>query len=374
MKLIIRNGHVIDATTDEKRDILVEGTHITGQRPEGELMEIDAEGCYVFPGLIDFHAHLFSEGSQVAVYPDSMIPNGVTTAIDAGTSGCSAFCAQHVQMVQSQCKVYSFLSVYTGGIFSGDFQENYDPELFDREAIKALKEKYPEEIKGLKIRIGEETIGALSLKALEQTVSLADEIGSLRVCVHVSNSAYPQEEVVKLLRRGDIFCHVYQGTKNNILDSRGKVKREIWDARERGVIFDAAHGRWNFSHKVAEAAMGQGFLPDTISSDVTSQRYRWGCHAKSLPFIMSKFMAMGMELPDIIERVTKNPAALLGISRERGTLKAGAAADIVIFKKKRKRVKFMDFEGNIIWGEEILVPQMTIKDGEIRYCQEDFFL
>lgn len=76
MKLIIRNGHVIDATTDEKRDILVEGTHITGQRPEGELMEIDAEGCYVFPGLIDFHAHLFSEGSQVAVYPDSMIPNG----------------------------------------------------------------------------------------------------------------------------------------------------------------------------------------------------------------------------------------------------------------------------------------------------------
>lgn len=373
MKLAIRDGYVIDAKAEKKKDIFIEDGKIVGNEPEGDVQEINAEGCYVFPGLVDFHAHLFSTGSQTAVYPDSMIFSGITTAVDAGTSGCSSFSAYHQEMERSQCSIYSFLNVYTGGIFSGTFQENYDPALYDKERIKELKRRYPDEIKGLKIRIGRETVGELGLHALEKTVSLAETIGDLMVCVHTTNSLFHSEEIVKILRKGDIFCHVYNGGENQILDSKGNVYKGIRDAREKGVIFDAAHGRWNFSHHVARCAIEQGFLPDIISSDVTSQRYRFGKHAKSLPFVMSKYLALGMSLPEIIERTTLNPLKLLGVE-EKGVLKTGKIADISIFKKKSKEIIFQDSDMNILKGHEILVPQMTIRRGEILYCQEDFFL
>ena len=174
-----------------------------------------------------------------------------------------------------------------------------------------------------------------------------------------------------MLRPGDVFCHMYYGDGDTILDEKGRVKPEIWKARERGVVFDACNGRNNFAFKTAVPAVREGFIPDIISTDISPITF-YKQPAVSLPYLLSKYMGMGLSLEQVIDCATINPARLLGMEEELGSLNPGTEADIAVFKVKECQVTFGDYLGDVLKGDRILVPQMTIKGGEIVYCQMDF--
>ena len=163
---------------------------------------------------------------------------------------------------------------------------------------------------------------------------------------------------------------MYQGMGDTIIDSRGHVKPEIRRARERGVVFDASNGRSNFSFQVARPAVGEGFLPDIISSDISPVTF-YKQPAVSLPRLMSKYLAFGLPLEQVIDMVTINPARQL-VDEELGTLRDGSIADVAIVRVVEKPMQFYDLNHDFISGDRLLVPQMTIKGGEIVYCSPGF--
>lgn len=384
---IIRNGRVIDPLTgsDEVRDLYIKGMHVVD--PHGETAEcnpdfvIDASGKIITPGLIDFHTHLFHEGSSICIHPDMMIAQGTTSAVDAGSAGTSTYEAFYKSVItQSLVRVKGFLTVYGGGQLDPKLCEDFNPELFNVDKMERVIEANRDNILGLKIRLSRGVVpdetGADYLRAV---VKLADELNerlgtSLRVCVHTTNSPVTAGELADCLRPGDIFCHCFQGAGNPITSEDGSVDPLVMKARERGVLFDAANGKGNFGLKAARRALNAGFLPDIISSDLTVDKFNMPPYAKNLPLIISKYLALGLDLMTILKAVTETPARLMGMEGKIGTLKEGALADIAVFDLKDRQYIQKDFCDDEIVCSQILVPQLTMVAGEIQYCQSDFYL
>lgn len=379
LDILIKNGHVVDTTQgiDEVKDIgIYRGRIVDITNNTLELDKIvNAEGCYVFPGLIDFHTHLFYTGSGIAIKPDLLLSNGITSAVDAGTSGYANYEAFHQSVISnSTVKIRSFMNVYSGGQMGFNISEDFNPELFNENRIKDLKEKYKDEILGLKIRLGKEIVGDLGIEPLKAAIALAERVGGLSICIHTTNPPCKAGEIAKLLRKGDVYCHVYNGKENNIINENGKVYEEIKEARKRGVIFDAANGKSNYCNNVAAKAIKDNFLPDIISSDITSEKYNYGNHGRSLSFILSKYLSMNIDMKEIIKTVTEIPAKLMGMENEIGTLKPNAYGDVAIFKLIDRKVIHKDHKSDVFVGNKLLIPQMTVSNGKIVYCQEDFNL
>ena len=192
--------------------------------------------------------------------------------------------------------------------------------------------------------------------------------------MHTTNSPVEADRLAEILRPGDIFCHCYQGVGNTILEEDGTVRDGIKKAREKGVIFDAANGKGNFGIAVAQKALKDGFYPDIISSDLTVDKFNMPPYAKNLPTVLSKYLTMGMKLPDVIRAATATPAQIMGMEKKIGTLMPGAYADIAVFKLKNIIFEHKDWCNDTLLAKELLVPQMTLSSGEIQYCQNDFYL
>lgn len=382
---VIRNGRVIDPLNniDEIRDVVIQHMHIVdakGQEIECDHI-IDASGCIVTPGLIDFHCHVFHEGSAISIYPDMMIAQGTTAAVDAGSAGTSTYEAFHKTVIdRSIVRLKTFLTVYGGGQLDPKLCEDFNPDLYNLEKTERLIDKYRDEILGLKIRISKGVVpDEKGLDYLKYLVDLADKINdklqtNLRVCVHTTNSPAEADRLAEILRPGDIFCHCYQGVGNTILGEDGTVRDGIKKAREKGVIFDAANGKGNFGIAVAQKALKDGFYPDIISSDLTVDKFNMPPYAKNLPTVLSKYLTMGMKLPDVIRAATATPAQIMGMEKKIGTLMPGAYADIAVFKLKNIIFEHKDWRNDTLLAKELLVPQMTLSSGEIQYCQNDFYL
>lgn len=382
---MIRGGRVMDpsAGTDEIRDVVIRNTKIVDA--QGEAVEcdhvIDASGCIVAPGLIDFHTHIFYEGSGSSIRPDLMIAQGTTAAVDAGSAGTATYEAFYKTVVaQSTVRIKSFLTTYSGGQLDFKLCEDFNPELINFDRLERVIDKYRDNILGLKIRLSKGVVpDDKGLEYLKRIVALAEELDqklgtSLRVCVHTTNAPITAGELADCLRPGDIFCHCYQGMGNTIVTEDGGILPQVLEARKRGVIFDAANGRGNFGVEIAKRALAAGFLPDIISSDLTIDKLNIPPYTKNLPAVMAKYITMGMDLMDVLKAVTATPARIMGLEGKIGTLKPGADADLVILKEIPKTFVQKDFKDEELVSTALFVPQLTMCAGEIDFCQADFFL
>lgn len=376
--LRITGGTIVDP---ERRinapgEVLIRGNTIieggTGEMIEAETA-IKADGCLVLPGLIDFHAHLYGGGTESGVHADTaLIPMGVTTGVDAGSCGSANYESfLRTVVATSEARIFSFMNIAPAGLIATRFAEEISPQYYDEPRIEELYYRHRGQCLGLKIRLSKDIVGNLGSKPLEHTLRIAERL-QCPVVVHTTDPPIPPEEIAAMLRPGDVYCHMYQGTGETILDPRGKVRPQLFAARRAGVLFDTANGRKNFSFKVAKAALADGFLPDIISSDVT-RKTLFSDFVFSLPFIMTKFLNMGLSLETVVAACTSAPARTLGMRGKLGTLAPGAFADVAIFRHTKKQpLETRDDLGDSLMVDEWLVPRMTILNGKIAYRQIDF--
>jgi dihydroorotase len=373
----IKNARVVDPrrNLDKTEDIFIYNGKIMqppAEKPEADEV-VDASGCIAFPGLIDFHTHLARGMTDIGIAPDAMtLPNGVTSAVDAGSSGWANYeIYRKAVSASSEITIRNFINVSPDGFVIEPYFEDVDPAKYDKKRLAYLFEKYPDELLGLKVRVGKPSSKHLGVMPIAASVELGKELG-VRLASHVVEPEQPYTEVLSPMRKGDILCHCFQGKgQYSILDEKGKVQKAAREARERGVVFDAASGRANYSFAVAQKALDDGFYPDVISTDVvTYSIYRRKVFA--LPFTMSAYMAMGMPVTDVARAVTQTPAKLMNLDGIIGTLAPGARADVAVFKLQERSIDFRDQFGNVVRGNGLLVPQMTVKNGWIMYRQITF--
>lgn len=374
-EMIIRGGRVFDAEAERfiDADVAVCGTKIAavGDLSGDEAtIEYDASGKLVVPGLVDFHIHLFTDASDEGVPADlALLPYGVTSAVEGGSAGVSTYSAfRRINRNNSMVSLKANLNVSSLGILNGRLFENTKPENYEEERLIAVSKKYRSELFGLKLRYSLDMDPEMPVDALNRCLDIAEKM-EMPLVVHVTNPPVDMEEIARKLRPGDVFCHCFQARGHTILGPDGKIKEAVWDAKKRGVIFDACNGSSNYSHEIAEEAIREGFYPDMISTDgshVFHSYLKPRCFA--LPYIMSKYLAMGMTLEQVLKRTTWNAAKLAGWT-EKGKLQKGFDADIAIFSVEEKVVSFADHIGNARTGSQLLVPLMTIKDGTIVFRQ-----
>mgnify|MGYP001177804387 FL=1 len=372
--LVIRNGTVLDPANkrDLKADVGIDNGKIVNVAKEGQFRQtIDASGCLVCPGLIDYHLHL-SPLAEIGVDGElACFPSGVTIAVDCGSAGAATYEGHRPALLSSKLTAKAFLHVCSAGLATGQYHENPDPRHWDRKKIHRLFEKYPDDLIGLKVRLGKEIVGSLGLSPLEEAVKLGDEL-SVPVMVHCSDPPSAMSDLLSILRRGDTITHAFQDQGDSILDKCGRISNAAYKARERGVIFDVANANIHFSYSVARQAISENFLPDTISTDLTTRSLYKRPAVFNLAFVLSKYLNMGMPLEQVIACVTSNPARILGCSDDIGQLGHGADADVAVFKLIEKDTDFGDRKGEILKGRLLLKPMMTIKRGEIVYRDLEF--
>lgn len=379
--MIIRNGQVFDSVNAkfEKKDIgIYQGVFVALDEDTQSNNEVDAEGNYVVPGIIDEHAHLNLYGTIIGANADTVcIPNGITTACDGGTCGASNFEQFYMSnIVRYESTVYSYLNVSTFGNKSlCKHEEDHDPADFREDLIDSLFEKYPQVLRGLKVRMCKETLGDHGISPLHAGIEMSEHLKAkgyhCPVAIHYDD--LPENVTVKELfgtmRKDDVIAHVFQTKAETIFDENGKIKDCVWDAKKRGVYMDDCHGRVHWSYPNLQNAFSQSFYPDIISSDLVrvSEYTRPGF---SLLYAMSVNSAAGMPTEKILQSVTYTPAKALGIEEKAGVIREGAPADVVILDIRDVKDKtFTDNYGNSISGNKLFVPLMTVKGGRTAYRQ-----
>lgn len=377
---LIRNGQVFDSVNGifEKKDLgIYKGKFVKVNTETQAVNEIDACGNYVVPGLIDEHAHLNLHGSIIGANADLMcIPNGITSACDGGTCGASNFEQFYVSnIVRYETDVYSWLNVSTFGNKSLCIhEEDHDPADFRPDLMEQLFEKYPNTLRGLKVRMCKGTLGNYGMAPLKEGLKISEELKEkgyhCPVAIHYDNlpENVTVSELFSAMRKDDVIAHVFQTKAETIFEENGEIKECVWKAKERGVYLDDCHGRVHWSYPSLKNAFSQGLYPDIISSDLVrvSEYTRPGF---SLLYAMSVNSAAGMPLEKILQSVTWNAAKALGIENKAGQIREGASADAAILEIRDETSVFTDNYGNSISGNKLFVPLMTIKGGRTAFRQ-----
>jgi len=365
--LVISGGRVLDpgARIDQRADIGVKDGKVAAigdLSSAAAAQRVDATGKVVTPGLVDLHAHVYwGVGRGVDVDVDCL-PRGVTTVADAGSSGSLNFPGFKRYIVEpAATRIVNFLHLsYIGLVGGTPMGELIKEEWADPEGTLEAIQANPDIIKGVKVRLEERAVGLRGKEIMTQAREVC-AAANVPLMVHICGATDPLAELLPYFAPGDIVTHMMTGRgKAQLLDG-DKLIPEAVDARERGVVFDVAHGRSHFPFRVAERLIGDGFLPDAISTDVTSLSLKGA--VRDMPYIMSKHLALGMSLEDIVEASTAGPAKALGMASEIGSLAVGREADIAVLELTDADEVISDTEGQERALKQQLVPTATIRAG-----------
>lgn len=374
--IVIKGGHVIDPKNniDGVKDIAIANGKIALvseniNANEGKKV-IDARNLYVTPGVIDMHVHVFygtEAGNDYMNGPNGVAPDGftfragVTTVVDAGSSGWRTFPDFKKQTIDiSKTRVLAFLNIVGEGMRGGPFEQN----IKDMDPVKTAEfaMSYPDQIVGIKLAHynGHEW-------APTDSTAKAGRLANLPVMVDFGGANPPlsiEELFMKHLRAGDVFAHCYASlsSRESVVDANGKVKPFIFDAVKKGIKFEVGHGGGSFRWSQAIPAIKQGFLPDAISSDLHIGSMNGGM--KDMANLMSKFLNLGLPIQEVILRSTWKPAQILNHT-ELGNLSVGTVADVAVFSMRKGNFGFIDVGEDKIQGTQKLEAELTIRAGKI---------
>jgi len=358
--LIIRGARLSD---EQVVDIALQDGRIAaiGKVQGNAQHEHDLAGrYYLSAGWIDSHVHCYPKSPIYHDEADAIgVAHGVTTVVDAGSTGAEHIDDFYRLTRAAQTQVYALINIARTGIVTQN--ELADMTQIDGEAVQQAVARLPDFIVGLKARISSSVVGENGVQPLIKAKAIQQETGGLPLMVHIGNNPPNLDQIADLLTTGDIITHCFNGKPNRILTPQGELKAAVKQAIARGVKLDVGHGSASFSFEVARAAIAQGILPDTISSDIYC-RNRLAGPVHNLAHVMSKFFSVGMTLPQVIDCVTVNAAAGLRLQRK-GQLKVGYDADLTVFSVKEETRPFIDSEGEQVAGEKHLGPLAAVVAG-----------
>ncbi len=370
LDLLIRGGEVLDPSQNlrGRYDIGIRWGRIVrieaAIAPEAALHVIEAGGNLVLPGLVDLHTHVYPLGSALGLPADELTPyTATTTYVSAGDAGANNFGAfRHHVMAATRSRMFAFIHISRIGLAGFPVGEELNIDYLDIDAAAKCLAENRDVALGIKVRISRNVVGDNGLEPLRRALRAAEAAGTgAPVMCHIGDAPGKLSTLLDMLRPGDILTHSYSGAGNNIVQN-GTLLPAALAAKQRGVIIDVGHGGGSFDYTVAEPAIDQGLMPDTISSDI---------HALSgnspgmpyLPWVMSKFLNLGLSLDQVVALATSAPAGVINRVDKLGTLQIGAPADVSVLELIEEPVAFVDTRNNRRNGTRWLKPLHTVRAG-----------
>lgn len=359
---VIKNALLTNKT---KVDILIENNCIKEVVPASSSSSypvlFDAEGMYVSPGWIDMHTHAFPKYQPYCALPDKIgYQTGVTTVVDAGSSGADTIHEFYQIAKEAKTRVLSFLNVSQIGLKQMD--ELASMEFISRDAVQAAAAIYPDFVVGLKARMSASVIGESGIKPLQLAAKFSRDL-KLPLMVHVGSSPPTLDEILPLLKKGDILTHCYhEKYPNHIFCNHGKMEAILREAVKRGVYLDVGHGKSSFSFAIAAQAKEKGIYFDTIGTDIYEGNQVHG-PVYDMATTLTKFFHLGYSLETIIHAVTEKPAQVLKQPRL-GNLCSGSCAEFTFFTVEQKRKFLIDSMGNEVITNQVIKPQGVFLEGK----------
>ena len=376
--LLLKGGHVIDPRNglDAVRDVAITGGKIAAVAeniPATQAKQtVDVAGLYVTPGLIDIHVHVYTgekratyAGGDLSVWPDAFGPRSCTTTMaDAGSSGWRTFEDFKTRVIdRSQTRVTAFLNIVGLGMREGALEQSIADMEVKQTAAMAMK------YKGTIIGIKSAHFAGPEWTPYERAVAVG-KMANIPVMVdfgsNVKMNRTIMDLVTKYFRPGDIFTHMYGGVRGEQDQTTKGPSAAFIEGRKRGVKFDVGHGGGSFRWISAAPMIKAGFVPDSISTDLHTSSMNGGM--KTMIETMSKFLAVGQTLPDIIKWSTDNPAKQIQLP-ELGHLSVGAGADVAVIRLEKGRFGFVDQNSTALRvdGTERLSCEVTLRNGQVVY-------
>jgi dihydroorotase len=369
--LILKGGRVIDPSQglDRVADVAFADGKVArvGDDLRGDAGTDlrDVSGFIVSPGLIDLHTHVYWGGTSLGIDAEEFCrTSGVTTAVDTGSAGPGNWPGFRRHVIErSAVRILAYLHVSFAGIYGFDRRvhvgESEDIRLMAPIDAAEVADANRDLIVGIKVRVGRHASGFQGTAPLQIARQVADEVG-LPLMAHIDHPPPSYEEVIDMLRPGDVLTHCFRPFPNAPCTPQGTVRPEVRRARERGVLFDIGHGMGSFAFKTARAMLANGFAPDTISSDV----HALCIHGPAFDQVttMSKFLCLGMPLVEVIERSTVNAAMALK-RPELGSLKPGSAGDATVLSVEEERFDYVDAVGEVLEGRQRIESRGVVLHG-----------
>src|SRR5579864_763508 len=369
--LILRGGRLIDPS--QKLDAVTDVAFAAGKvaaigdrlSADGATDVRDVSGRIVTPGLIDLHTHVYWGGTSLGIDAEEFCrTSGVTAAIDTGSAGPGNFAGFRKHVIESsQVRILAYLHISHAGIFGFSQRvmvgESEQLRLMNPVDAVHVAEQNRDLIVGIKVRVGRHSSGTSGIVPLEMALEVAEQVGMPLMC-HIDHPPPSYEEVVSRLRPGDVLTHAFRPFPNSAATAQGTVKKVVLEARERGVLFDIGHGKGSFAFKTARAMLANGFYPDTISSDIHILCINGPAFDQVTT--MSKFLCMGMPLPEVVRASTVNAAMALR-RPELGSLKPGSVGDATLISIREGKFDYVDVVGEHMAGDRKIASEGVVIGG-----------
>lgn len=375
--LILAGGHVVDPSQhiDAVMDVAFAGGKVAKVAPAiaaAEAREVrDVSGHVVTPGIIDLHTHVYVHGTSLGIDAEEFCrTSAVTTAVDTGSAGPGNFAGFRKHVIEpSQVRILAYLHVSHAGIYGFSRRvmvgESEEMRLMNPIDAVAVADANRDLIVGIKVRVGKNSSGTQGTAPLEIALQVAEETG-MPLMAHIDHPPPSYEDVIARLRPGDILTHAFRPFPNAPVTAQGTVKQAVLAARARGVLFDIGHGAGSFAFKTARGMLANGFLPDTISSDVHTLCIEGPAFDQVTT--MSKFLCMGMSLSQVVEASTINAAKALK-RLELGSLRPGSVGDASILSIHKGKFDYVDVVGEHLEGDRRIIADGAVIAGRLWHAR-----